>query len=160
MKRQEETMRHSVKMMALLTVFSLVAAACSAGPLDVLKFGLRGGNYTDNSDFFLGADAQFHVLMFTADPSVEYVFVEGGDLLTVNADALLNVLNFPMVSGWLGAGIGFMHFRPEGGDSSTDPLFNLIAGAGLGVPLSPYVMAKWVFADSNDGFAIAVGVYF
>jgi hypothetical protein len=147
-------------MTVLLAVLWLGPVACSAGTLDVLQFGLRAGSYTDNSDFFLGVDARFSVPLLTANPSVEYVFVDGGDVVTVNADVLLTLLNLQLVSGWLGAGVGFMHIRPDEGDSSTDPLFNLIAGAGLGVPLSPYIMAKWVFADSNDGFAVAIGVRF
>jgi hypothetical protein len=156
----EPPMNRSTKTTVLVLALSLVSIACHAGSMDVFQIGARAGSYTDNSDFFIGVDAKFKVLMLSANPSVEYVFVDGGDLMTFNADALLSILNLPMVSGWLGAGIGLMYFSPDRGDSSTDPLFNLIAGAGLGIPLNPYVMAKWVFADQSDGFVIGVGVRF
>ncbi len=153
-------MNRVAKTTILMVVLSFVSVACHAGPLNVFQLGVRGGNYTDSDDFFLGVDAKFHLLTLNANPSVEYVFVEGADVMTFNADVLMSVLTLPLVSGWVGGGIGLMHVSPDQGDSSTDPLVNLIAGVGLSVPLNPYLMAKWVFADQSDGFVVGVGIRF
>jgi hypothetical protein len=122
--------------------------------------GIRLGSYTDNSDFFVGVDAKFNVLGLNADPSVEYVFVDNGTLMTFNLDGLVDVIHLPVVSGWLGGGVGLMYFDTDQSDSSTDPIANVIVGVGVNVLFNPYVMAKWIFADNNDGFVICAGVHF
>ena len=153
-------MNRLAKAIILVSVFSFGSTLCHAGALGGLQPGVRGGIYTDSDDFFLGADVKFSVLMLNANPSVEYVFIDGGTLMTFNADALVSVLSLPAVSGWIGGGVGLMSFKPDEGDSSSDPLFNVIAGVGFGVLFNPYVTAKWIFADKNDGFVVAVGVRF
>jgi hypothetical protein len=136
------------------------ASAGHAGMLGGFEPGIRLGSYTDNSDFFVGVDGKFNVLGLNADPSIEYVFVDDATLMTFNLDALVDVIHLPVISGWLGAGVGLMYFDTDASDSSTDPVANLIAGFGINVLFNPYVMAKWIFADNNDGFVISAGVHF
>jgi hypothetical protein len=149
-----------VKTNVFLGMVVLFAGVCQAGSLGPIQPGIRAGYYDDTEDFFVGADAKFSVLMLSANPSIEYIFVDGGTLMTFNADALFNVLKLPAITGWIGGGVGLMYVSPDEGDSSTDGLFNVIAGAGFSGPLNPYLMAKWVFSDKSDGFAVGAGVRF
>jgi hypothetical protein len=158
-------MSRLAKAIILVSALSFGATFCHAGGLGGLKPGIRGGYYEDDDKLFVGADVKFSLLMLNANPSVEYVFIDGGRLMTFNADAFMSVLNLPLVSGWVGGGVGWMYFSPDDGVSSTDPLINVIAGVGLGVPLNPYVMVKWILAgengaDKHDGLVVAVGVRF
>ena len=153
-------MNRGVKTLLLAVVVLLVSVSSHAGVLGGLQLGARAGSYTDGDNFFLGVDAKFQIPVFSANPSIEYVFIDGGDLMTFNADVLMSVLKLPLVSGFLGGGIGLMYFSPDQGDSATDPLINVIAGAELGVVLNPYLMLKWVFADQYDGFVVGIGVRF
>ena len=146
--------------MVCLLLLGLGSTAAHAGMLGGFEPGIRLGAYTDNSDFFVGVDGKFNVLGLNADPSIEYVFVDDATLMTFNLDALMDVIQLPKVSGWLGAGVGLMYFDTDESDSSTDPILNLIAGVGVNVLFNPYVMAKWIFADNNDGFVICAGVHF
>jgi len=146
--------------LACMLLLGTGSTAGHAGMLGAFEPGIRLGAYTDNSDFFVGVDAKFNVLRFNADPSIEYVFVDDATLMTFNLDALMDVIQLPKVSGWLGAGVGLMYFDTDESDSSTDPILNLIAGVGVNVLFNPYVMAKWIFADNNDGFVICAGVHF
>jgi len=146
--------------LACMLLLGTGSTAGHAGMLGGFEPGIRLGAYTDNSDFFVGVDAKFNVLRFNADPSIEYVLVDDATLMTFNLDALMDVIQLPKVSGWLGAGVGLMYFDTDESDSSTDPILNLIAGVGVNVLFNPYVMAKWIFADNNDGFVICAGVHF
>jgi hypothetical protein len=153
-------MERLARAVIIVIAVSLHIGVCQAGTTGGMRPGVRGGYYGENDDFYLGVDARFRALTLNLNPSVEYVFVDGGKLVTFNADATATVLKLPLLTGWVGGGLGLMYVDPDEGESSTDPLFNLIAGVGLGVPLSPYLMVKWVFADSNDGFAVGAGIRF
>ena len=144
----------------VLLAFSVVSSVCQAGLLKGVQPGVRGGYHGDNEDFFLGVDAKFGVLTVNANPSIEYVFVSDGTAIAFNADGFVSVLKLPAVTGWVGAGIGWMYVNPEAGDSSTDSIINLIAGVELGVPLAPYLMVKWILDDKNDGFVVGAGIRF
>ena len=146
--------------LACMLLLGTGSTAGHAGMLGGFEPGIRLGAYTDNSDFFVGVDAKFNVLRFNADPSIEYVFVDDATLMTFNLDALMDVIQLPKVSGWLGAGVGLMYFDTDESDSSTDPILNLIAGVGVNVLFNPYVMAEWIFGDNNDGFVICTGIHF
>lgn len=153
-------MSRSSRSIVLAFLFLLASTASFAGMLGGFEPGLRLGAYTDNSDFFVGVDAKFNVLGLNADPSIEYVFVDNATLMTFNLDALVDVIHLPVVSGWLGGGVGLMYFDTDESDSSTDPVLNVIAGVGVNVLFNPYVMAKWIFAENNDGFVVCAGVHF
>ncbi len=145
---------------ACLFLLGLGSTAAHAGMLGGFEPGIRLGAYTDNSDFFVGVDGKFNLLGLNADPSIEYVFVDNATLMTFNLDALVDVIHLPVVSGWLGAGVGMMYFDTDEGDSATDPIANVIAAVGVNVLFNPYVMAKWIFAENNDGFVVCAGVHF
>ncbi len=148
--------------MILAFVLLLGSTTGYAGMLGGFQPGVRAGSYTDTEDgaFFLGVDAKFNLLSVNVDPSAEYVFVDHGTLMTFNLDAFVDVISLPFVSGWLGGGVGMMYFDADEIDSSTDALANVVAGFGINVLFNPYVMAKWIFADNNDGFVICAGVHF
>jgi len=147
-------------LLACLLLLGAGPTTAHAGMLGGFEPGIRLGAYTDNSDFFAGVDAKFNVLGLNADPSIEYVFVDNATLMTFNLDALVDVIHLPVVSGWVGGGVGLMYFDTDESDSSTDPIANVIVSVGVNVLFNPYVMAKWIFADNNDGFVVCAGVHF
>jgi hypothetical protein len=142
--------------------FFALASAPSAAEVDV---GVRGGYYTDVGDPFLGAD----LLMRIADtrwffnPNLEYVFVDPGDLATVNLDAHydLDTDNDDFYA-WLGGGpaVIFRDDESRGDDDDTDLGINLLGGVGWQLEaMVPYVQAKAIIADDNE-VVLAVGVRF
>lgn len=146
----------TVMTFALLLVF----ATSNAGILGGVQPGIRAGHYNDADEFFLGVDVKVKAVFLNADPSIEYVFINNGKLMTFNLDGFVNILNVPLLSGFVGGGVGLMYFNPDVGDSSTDPVVNLIGGVEFGVTLNPYIMLKWIIADHSDGFVGAVGIRF
>jgi hypothetical protein len=120
-----------------------------------------GGWYTDSNDFFLGAGARMGFGSITAIPNAEYVFVDNAKSWTFNIDGTLSVLPLGVASGYVGAGIGWMTVDPDKGDSSTDTVFNVLAGAGLNTfPMKPFAQFKYLVKDGDDPLQFAVGVRF
>jgi hypothetical protein len=124
-----------------------------------LQPGVRGGFYEDSDSFFLGVDLKSQIAILHANPNFEWVFVDDGDLFTLNLDAFVNVFPLPVVDPWLGAGVGIGYSKPDTGDSESDFLFNLIAGVGFNILLDPYVMIKYIIAEDNT-FVLAGGIRF
>ena len=148
------------RMWLLASVLSLgvLASAASAGPVGLQA---TGGWYTDSNDFFLGAGARVGAGTITVIPNAEYVFVDQGKQWTLNVDGTMSVLPLGVASGYVGAGIGWMTVDPDKGDSKTDTVFNLIAGAGLNTfPLKPFGQFKYSIKDGDDPLQFAVGVRF
>ncbi|UCG53222.1 MAG: hypothetical protein JSW58_06610 [Candidatus Latescibacterota bacterium] len=141
---------------ACLIVFSV----SHAGILGELKPGVRAGFYEDDESLFVGVDVLVRVTVVNVNPNAEYVFVDDGGLLTLNLDGYVSVFSAPLVSGWVGGGVGLLYLDPLGGDSDTHTAVNLIAGLEFSLPLSPYLIGKFVIADKHDGFAVGVGVRF
>jgi hypothetical protein len=136
----------------------LGAASASAAPVG---FQATGGWYTDSNDMFLGAGARVGFGTITAIPNAEYLFVDNGKTWSLNLDGTMSVLPLGVASGYVGAGIGWMTTDPDRGDSNTETVFNLIAGAGLNaLPLKPFGQFKYVLKDGNDPFQFAVGIRF
>ena len=146
--------------LACLLLLGAGSTASHAGMLGGFEPGIRLGSYTDNSDFFVGVDGKFNLLGLNVDPSVEYVFVDNATFMTFNLDGFVDLIHLPVISGWLGGGVGLMYFDTDQSDSTTDPVVNVVAGVAVNVLFNPYVMAKWIFADNNDGFVICAGVHF
>ena len=143
--------------LAALLSFGLVASA-SAAPVGLQA---TGGWYTDNSNFFLGAGARFGLGTITVIPNAEYVFVNSAKEWTLNVDGTMSVLPLGIASGYVGAGIGWMTVNPDRGDTNTDTVWNLIAGAGLNTfPFKPFGQFKYSIKSGNDPFQFAVGVRF
>ena len=144
--------------LAALLSLGLLANAASAAPVG---FQATGGWYTDNSDLFLGAGARVGFGSITAIPNAEYVFVDKGKQWTFNIDGTMSVLPLGVASGYVGAGIGWMTLDPDQGDSHTDTVWNLIAGAGLNTfPFKPFGQFKYSIKDGKDPLQFAVGVRF
>jgi hypothetical protein len=142
----------------LVLALGLGAASASAAPVG---FQATGGWYTDSNDFFLGAGARMGFGSITAIPNAEYVFVDGAKSWTLNIDGTLSVLPLGVASGYVGAGIGWVTVDPDRGDSNTDSVFNVLAGAGLNTfPMKPFAQFKYVMKDGDDPLQFAVGVRF
>ena len=134
------------------------ATSAVAGPVGLQA---TGGWYTDSNDFFLGAGARMGFGSITAIPNAEYVFVDNAKSWTFNIDGTLSVLPLGVASGYVGAGIGWMTVDPDKGDSSTDTVFNVLAGAGLNTfPMKPFAQFKYLVKDGDDPLQFAVGVRF
>lgn len=146
----------------LLFVFSV----CQAGILGDIQPGVRGGYYFNkdgvaDDSFFLGADLKIKVVLVNADPNIEYVFVDNAKFWAFNLDGFINLVSVPLLSVFVGGGVGLLYVNPDNFDSSTDGCVNLLAGLELGgVPLSPYLMAKYVFKPDEDISVIGIGVRF
>jgi hypothetical protein len=147
---------------ALALVAVLAVAASPAAALDgPIEWQLTGGWYTESSDFVAGAGARLGFGPITAIPNAEYVFVDGGGLYTLNLDGTMNVLPLGVATGYLGAGLAMVIADPDGGDSTTDTGFNVIAGAGLNaIKFKPFGQFKWIVKDDKDLQAIVFGVRF
>ena len=124
-----------------------------------LQPGVRGGFYEDNSNFFVGFDLKSKIAIVTANPNFEWVFVDDGDLFTLNLDGLFTVFPIPIMDPYLGAGVGITYVKPEVADSENDFAFNLIAGLGFNIPLDPYVQIKYIITENNT-FVFAAGIRF
>jgi hypothetical protein len=144
--------------LAALLALGLAAPAASAAPVGLQA---TGGWYTDSNDFFLGAGARMGFGSLTAIPNAEYVFVDNAKSWTFNIDGTMSVLPLGVASGYVGAGIGWMTVDPDRGESSTDTVFNVLAGAGLNTfPMKPFAQFKYVMKDGDDPVQFAVGVRF
>ena len=157
-RRMSNTGRWLTTFVLLSLGLGLGAASASAAPVG---FQATGGWYTDTNDMFLGAGARMGFGTITAIPNAEYLFVDNGKTWSLNLDGTMSVLPLGVASGYVGAGIGWMTTDPDRGDSNTETVFNLIAGAGLNaLPLKPFGQFKYVLKDGNDPFQFAVGIRF
>src|SRR5262245_4224111 len=144
--------------LAMLAGLVVASTPAAAGPVG---FQATGGWYTENEDFFLGAGARFGLATVTVIPNIEWLFVDSGSAYSLNLDATMNVLPLGVANGYVGAGIGALTVDPDQGDSNTDTVINLIAGAGLdAVPLKPFAQFKYVIVDGNDPLVFSIGARF
>ena len=143
----------------LLSVLGITAAMPAvAGPVG---FDVSGGWYTEADDFFLGAGARFGVATLTVIPNFEWLFQDNGSAYSLNIDGTLNVLPLGVATGYVGGGIGWFTNDPDHGDSNTDTVANLIAGAGFNLTsLKPFGQFKWVVRDGNDPLVFSFGLRF
>jgi len=127
-----------------------------------VKFGVRGGYYTDVEEPFVGAEVLVPVAhRFYFNPNVEYVFVQDGSYLTFNADFHYDFVVDRKTFLWLGGGLGVVRVDPEGADNAeTDAAANFLGGIGFRAgSVIPYFQAKLI-AKSGTEFAVAFGVRF
>ena len=156
------TLRLSFVVTALSMAVMSLAARPAAADVDV---GVRGGYYTDAEEGFLGVDLlmQIQDTRWFFNPNIEYVFVDPGDLATLNLDVHydLDTDNDDLYI-WLGGGPAII-FRDDAhprGDDETDLGLNLLGGVGWQLEsIVPYVQAKAIIADDNE-VVLAVGVRF
>jgi hypothetical protein len=145
--------------MSALAAFAMVSPAVAHDT----KVGVRGGYYTKIKEPFVGVELLTRVAhRVYFNPNLEYVFVDGAKYFTLNGDFHYD---FPTggndVYVWLGAGLGWSSFDPEGPDNSDNDLVaNLLGGVGFNAgEVIPYVQAKVIVKDDTE-FSIAVGLRF
>ncbi len=150
----------SVLVLGIALAAAVLAPTIAAAQWD---FGVRGGVYTDESDAFIGIEL-LHRLGAGAwffNPNVEWVFVERGDLVTLNADFHYDLDVDAPIYVWVGGGPAILFNNSDRGDDETDPGLNLLAGVGFlpGEAVRPYVQGKVVLADETQA-VLAFGVRF
>ncbi len=154
--------RHQRALWTLLTLGFLLAAGPAAA--DGFDFGLRGGIYTDESDAFVGAELLTRIGHgeWFFNPNVELVFVDRGDLATLNFDFHYDFRVQGPVYLWAGGGPALVFRNPDRGDDETDGALNLLAGIGFKLRNSsvrPYIQGKAILSDETEG-SIAFGIRF
>lgn len=152
----------SITVLALTASILLLVPQPAEGQVD---FGVRGGIYGD--DAFVGAELLFPLQgSWYLNPNVEWVFVDNGDLFSVNGDVHYDFETGGNYYAWGGGGLALLfrdfdrpRFRDD--DSETDVGVNLLGGLGFnpGGALRPYVQGKITLADDTEG-SIAFGVRF
>ncbi|HYH47352.1 MAG TPA: hypothetical protein VEG34_16855 [Thermoanaerobaculia bacterium] len=150
--------------LAVLVLSLLLTPAQAAADTD---FGVRGGLYTDSSSGFVGVELLTGITdRWFFNPNAEYVFVDDGDLATINLDAHYDLPLRAAADVWLGGGLAVVFSdldRPgrRDDDSETDIGVNLLAGIGFlrREAVRPYVQGKILIADETEA-VIAVGVRF
>jgi hypothetical protein len=142
-----------------IAAVGLAAAPASAGPIG---FQASGGWYTDNIDeAFLGVGARVGAASLSVIPNVEWLFVDSGSIYTVNVDGTIPIFPLGVASIYAGGGVGLFITDPEAGDSNTDTVVNLLAGAGFNaIALKPFGQIKWVLVDGNDPLVFSLGIRF
>jgi hypothetical protein len=131
-------------------------------------FGLRGGVYNDANEASLGVELLTPIGgsgHWFFNPNVEYVFVDNGDLGTLNFDFHYDFTTNGPVFVWVGGGPGLIvrdPDRPARLDTETDGALNLLGGVGFNLKNSsvrPYVQGKLIISDETES-AVAVGIRF
>lgn len=153
-----------MKTMKVLTITILLAFASMPAFAQFgseWDYGLRTGLYIDTGDPFIGVEAITPItgnLFF--NPNVEWVFVDGGDLATLNADVHYDLNLRTDYYVWVGAGLAGIYDNLSG-DSEFDIGANLLGGIGwqYGTWI-PYAQAKVLVSDANDEVVGALGIRF
>jgi hypothetical protein len=149
--------------MLIAAALALVAIPSTSQAMDgPIGFTAFGGFYTGPlDDVYLGAGIRLGLGGVTATASGDYIFVDSGTTFSLNADATLPIVPLGVASIYGGGGVGFLTVDPDIGESDTQTVINLIAGAGLNaLPMKPYGQLKYVFADGDDPLVFTVGVRF
>jgi hypothetical protein len=154
-----------MRKLSTIVSMSALAAFALASPAQAhdTKVGVRGGYYTKIKEPFVGVELLTRVAnRVYFNPNLEYVFVDGAKYFTLNGDFHYD---FPTggndVYVWLGAGLGWSSFDPEGPDNSDNDLVaNLLGGVGFNAgSVIPYVQGKVIIREDTE-FSIAVGLRF
>jgi hypothetical protein len=148
-----------VALAALLSALALVSTP-RRGTADVNWTGFAG-RYSTHKDYFAGGGLRFSLGRFTANPNLEYIWIDNGTSYSVNFDLLRTVLPLGPASVWVGAGLGFYTVNPDAGETNTETAANLIAGIGFqATKYRPFVQYKYVVIEGEDPSAFIVGVRF
>jgi hypothetical protein len=152
------TRKLSFAVLAALLGCAMLATSATALPL--IGFNVRGGQYTDTNKAFLGGGVDVDLLMLKASPNFEWVFVDGGNLYTVNFDASYG-FGLATAELWVGGGYVLRTTSPDGFDSVTKGGVNLFVGGGLGlIPLKPFAQLKYSYVHNQDEFVWMIGARF
>lgn len=135
-----------------------------------IDFGIRGGFYDDADAGFLGAELLWDVTRrWFFNPNLEYVFVDNGDLSTLNLDFHYDFVTQSPFYVWAGGGpaVIFRSADPPPlcrrceDEDETDVGLNLLGGIGFGKgqALRPYLQGKVILSDDTEA-VLAVGIRF
>lgn len=124
------------------------------------------GYNLEDEEFLVGVGARFGVnlalpVAVIAQPAVEYEFVEGGDLIQVDANAVAEFTGSRSFAPYAGAGLGITIANPEIGDGSTELGLNVLGGllfnpTGFG---QPFVQGRYATrGEFQDAFTVQGGV--
>jgi hypothetical protein len=146
---------------AVSGVLLLTLAIISAPAAGNVEGDLRGGYNTDVENGLIGGGVNADLgSSWDFNPNAEWVFVDGYDLWSVNADFHYD-FNVDGPALWLGAGPALIvtDFDPSG-PSDEDLGMNLLGGIGAKQgEVRPFGQVKVTLAD-NSSSAMAVGVRF
>lgn len=149
---------NGVLVAAVVALLAAAPAVAVAQGLDLdLRVGARGGDAFAGAGLLTGLGARG----WSFNPSLEWVFVERGDLIVLNADVQYDLRPSGGLDAWLGGGPALVRREPERGGGKTDVALNLLAGVGLlpGSTVRPYVLGRIVLADDSEA-VLAFGVRF
>lgn len=153
------TRRLTGGVVALLIALVLPA---TAGAQDI-DGDLRVGVYTDVSEAFVGGGilTQLGDTRWFFNPNAEFVFVDPGDLATLNLDFHYDLVSEGEADFWLGAGPALVARENRRGDDETDFGVNLFAGIGFlrDRAVRPFFQGKLLLSDESEG-VIAFGIRF
>lgn len=137
-------------MFRVTAVLALSAAAFDQAQAQA-HFGVRGGFYMDQDDGFVGAHLLSKIQrnwMFT--PNFEYVLVDPGSYITINADLHYDLPSRSNTIFYLGGGLGISHFSYRDFDN-TDVGLNLLTGISFSRrPIIPFIQAKVMITDHTQ----------
>jgi len=153
------------KLFVSLIVFGALFLLFSPRADAEARFGVRAGAYFDAESAFIGGEGLFNVFSdsWYFNPNLEYVFIDNGDLWTLNFDFHYDLPVTPVYL-WVGAGPAIIHRdrdRPID-DGETDFGVNLFMGVGFKLRdarIIPYIQPKAILSDNSE-FSLAFGVRF
>jgi hypothetical protein len=149
-----------------LAGFFLLTTAPARAEVDL---GVRGGFYNDADAGFLGVELLTGVTrQIYFNPNLEYVFVDQGDLATVNLDFHYDFETTGPYYLWAGGGPAVIFSDREvrrgnrfESEDETDVGLNVLGGVGFGRggAFRPYVQGKLTLSDETEA-SIAFGIRF
>ena len=157
-----KTTKHAALALAAACLFLFLPGTARAD----IDPGVRAGFYQDAEAGFIGGELLWDVTReWYFNPNLEYVFVDDGDLYTVNLDFHYDFQTRQPFYLWAGAGAALISSefdRPRGeSDRETDIGLNVLGGIGFGrgQAIRPYIQGKVILSDETEA-AIAVGIRF
>jgi hypothetical protein len=152
--------------LAVAGFFLFLAPGLARADVD---FGVRGGFYSDAEAGFVGVELLADITRsWFFNPNFEYVFVDEGDLYTVNLDAHYDFPTRNPYYFWVGGGLALIRSEVDfctprrcDSESENDVGVNLLTGIGFGKgeAIRPYLQGKVIVADETEA-VIAVGLRF
>ncbi len=161
---------------AVIVIVALFTIIILSGSLFSQSFdiGPRGGMYMEDTDFFLGAQADIELLNILGlhlVPYVDYIFVENIDTQWLfGANVLYDVVPLVVGSLYIGGGVGIMRSTfdvtyPEPvntvTEKETDSVINFLSGIrfnAIGI-VEPFANARLSISD-NTSIVFEGGVHF
>ena len=148
-------------LVVLALAFAVIPSSAKAvsGPIGYTIFG---GLYSSASDdAFVGAGIRIGAGGIGITPNAEYVFTDNVTTYSLNVDGTIPIVPLGVASIYGGGGVGFLTVDPDNGESDTEAVINVLAGANLSaLPMKPYGQVKHVFVDGDDPWVFAVGIRF